>query len=413
MIVGCDLTRYKCPRPGCGGRLSRDDGRLTCVLCEREFKYEVILMLASAKVVIRPEDRAEMLERIDAALQSGNLTQGKNVKEFEDGFRDYVGTNHALAVSSGGAALEICLRHLLKDKPGAEVLVPTNTFWATASSVILAGGKPRLMDIDPLTGSPAYTDVVGAAGPKVAGVIMVHVGGIISPQLDAIRGFCEQNGLFLLEDCAHAHGSRLGATMAGRFGIAGCFSFFPTKTMTSGEGGMVVTDDDELAKAVAVMRDYGKPEPWVSYHTTLGANWRMNELEGAVGVVQLKRLDAMIAWRADIAEYYRRVLLQKNIAWLAPCGRSSWYKFIALLPENVDKAMLREEMKKRDVSLSGGVYDVPLHKQPVMSWHKGEFPHADYFSARHVCLPLWYQMTDGEATQVAMAFMESLEAATG
>jgi len=351
------------------------------------------------KVFFPEEDKAEIVRRIKDCLSSGMLAQGKNVREFEERFGQYVGTRHAVAVSSGGSAIEIVMRILnIKDR---EVIVPTNTFLATASAVILAGGKVRLADISPDTFCVSLENLKKACTEETVGVIVVHVGGIITPEIEEIAKWCDENGLWLFEDCAHAHGSKLSTKMAGALGIAGAYSFFATKVITSGEGGMIVTDDDDIASRARILRDYGKTEPWVSYHKELGGNWRMSDITGAIGVVQLRRLDDLIDWRERMANIYTKLLKDNaELIPILPKGRCSWYKYILLLPKGADREKLKTDMKGQGIRLSGNVYDVPLHKQPVFLDLEGEFPMADDICSRHICLPLYYGMSVEEAEYV-------------
>lgn len=358
------------------------------------------LKIPPLKICFSDEDRLEIHSRIDRCLASGQVAQGENVREFESLFAQYVRCNHTIAVSSGGSAIEAVM--WAREVKGREVLVPTNTFLATAAGVMMAGGQVKLVDIESATLAPGLDILQKALGPQTAGVILVHLGGIITPEIEAIRGWCHDKGLWLVEDCAHAHGSEWAGKRAGTFGIAGAYSFFSTKVITCGEGGMVVTNDEVLAKRIALLRNYGKPEPWVTYSTELGTNWRLNELAAAVGVVQLKRLDEFIAWREGIADYYtRRLGAVAGVTPVLPHGRCSWYKYIALLPKKVDRSKFKAAAKERGVSLSGGVYDLPLHRQPVFEGAvDGHFPNADDFCARHICLPLYYGMADQEAEYV-------------
>lgn len=371
-------------------------------------------MIPAAKIVIPEPDRKEILKRIKVVLETGQFSQGKNVQEFEEGFRKFTGAKYAVAVSSGGAALESVLRHLRV--AGKDVIVPTNTFFATASSVLMAGGKPVLCDIDPHTLSPSLDHIKAALTTMTSGVILVHVGGIITSEIQKIVDWCESEEIWVFEDCAHAHGSVLEDKHAGLFGVAGAYSFFPTKVMTSGEGGMVITNNKDIAQAVQVMRDYGKPEPWVSYHTELGANWRMNELEGAVGVVQLRRLPQLRYYRAAVARWYDDLLCEqipqvKPIVTQEGSGHNSWYKYVVMLPLGVDRDQVKVEMKKMGVSASGGVYETPLHKQPYFEdVYTGRlFPGAEEFCEHHLCLPLYYQMRKAEAQEVVVALAEALK----
>ena len=358
------------------------------------------MQIPPVRVVFSERDRQEALERIDECLRTGHVAQGKNVREFEEDFANYVGIKNAVAVSSGGAAIEVAMRLLeVKDR---EVLVPTNTFAATATAVLLAGGRIRFTDTDPKTFGVSLEGLRAAATPETAGVIVVHVGGIISPEIHAIRKWCDEQRYWLFEDAAHAHGSSLEGKMAGRFGCAAAYSFFATKVMTAGEGGMLVTDDDDLADRAQGLRDYGKQDPWVSFHTEIGANWRMSEFCAAVGTVHLSRLDEFIAWREKVARSYTEMLGGvSGLMPILPVGRSSWYKYIVLLPEEVDRERLRRALEKQGVRLSGGVYDIPLHRQPVFeSAVDGQFAMADDVCSRHICLPLYYGMTEAEAEYV-------------
>jgi dTDP-4-amino-4,6-dideoxygalactose transaminase len=174
---------------------------------------------------------------------------------------------------------------------------------------------------------------------------------------------------------------------------------------------MLVTDDDELADRARGLRDYGKPDPWVSFHTEVASNWRMVEFCAAIGVVHHKRLDEFIAWREGIASRYTTALRDvPGMAPVLPSERSSWYKYIVLLPHGVDRERLKKVLKEQGVSLGGGVYDTPLHRQPVFSnLAKGQFPVADDIAVRHICLPLYYGMNEEAAWYVVNALKDALE----
>jgi perosamine synthetase len=360
------------------------------------------------KVTFSRSDRREILRRIDAALASGYVVMGRNVEELEKEFGVRCGAKHAVAVSSGSSALEIAMRHL--EVEGRDVLLPDLTFFSTASAVLFAGGRPRLADIDLRTFSVSVKTLEKRLTPRTSGVIVVHIGGIITPEIREIRRWCDDHGLWLIEDAAHAHGSALDGLSAGRFGLAGCFSFFSTKVMTSGEGGMIITDDDAFADKARLLRNHGKPEPWVSFHTHLGSNWRMNEFAAAAGLIQLRNLDKFIAHREKIAaRYTRRLAGRPELEPVLPVGPSSWYKYIVLLDGGVNKARLKARLKERGVSLSGEVYDVPLHRQPVLErFARSRFPAAEDAARRHICLPLYYGMTRAEADFVVDQLLETL-----
>jgi perosamine synthetase len=365
------------------------------------------MKIPPTKVTFSLADREEILHRIDDCLSSGHVDQGQNVDEFERAFAQYIGCRFAVALSSGGSALEIAMRAL--GVAGRCVLVPTNTFFATAAAVLLAGGWIRLVDISADTIAPTVDTLDSQYAKDVGGVIVVHIGGIVTPEIERIREWCAQRRIWLFEDCAHAHGSELMGQRAGRFGIGGAYSFFSTKVITSGEGGMLVTDNESLAQKARLFRNYGKPDPWVTVSVELGANCRMNELAAAVGVVHLKRLDDFITSREKIAARYTdRLRKRTDLSCLTPSARSSWYKYIVVLPPSIRRDYVRQAMKEAGVNLPGGVYDLPLHRQPVFrgqDW--GRFPVAESFCDRHICLPIFYEMSLAEADYV----LDALEGA--
>jgi perosamine synthetase len=360
------------------------------------------------KVVFDEDARREVLARVEDCLTTGMLAQGKYVREFEQKFADYMGIKHAVAVNSGSSAIEIPMRILgVEDK---EVLAPVNTFAATATSVLLSGGRVRFVDIAPDTFSLSLEGLKSRVTPKTIGVIIVHIGGIVTPDIEDIKNWSQSNGLWLFEDCAHAHGSEWNGKRAGSFGIAGGYSFFATKIITSAEGGMIVTNEDEIAQRAKMLRDHGKPEPWVSYHTELGTNWRLSELNAAVGLSHLARLDDFIAWRDKIAKLYTKLLSDvPGITPVLPQGRTSWYKYIVLLDAKIDKDKLKQAMGEQGVSLSGGVYDIPLHHQPIFRDMADEsFPTAEDVCRRHICLPIYYSMSEEEVESVVDTLKRNL-----
>jgi len=267
------------------------------------------MQVPAAKIYFPEEDRKELLRKIDGILKSGQLTLGQYTREFEQKFAELAGTKYAVAVNSGTSALEIILRAL--DIEGSSVIVPTNTFFATPAAVIHAGGKVLFADAtDNLCLDSA--DVKKKIRQDTRAVIIVHIGGIVPPQVSEIQQICREHDLYLIEDAAHAHSSTLDGKKAGSFGIAAAFSFYPTKVMTSGEGGMITTSDEKIYQRALVFRDQGKAGFLGNIHTEMGYNWRMSEIHAAIGVSQLGRLNEFIADRRKAAHVYDREL--KNAA---------------------------------------------------------------------------------------------------
>ena len=366
------------------------------------------MQVPSTRIYFSKEDQDAALDMIRDSLTSGQVAMGKHIQTFEEEFAAYVGAKHAVSVGNGTVALEAAMHTL--QVAGKKVLVPANTFLSTASSVIWAGGEVAFIDADPETFGVDFEDLKRKVDDNTLGVIIVHIGGIISPKIEEIVNWCQAHDLWVFEDCAHAHGSEMGGKRGGMFGVGGAYSFFATKVMTSGEGGMVVTNDDAFADTCRLLRNHGKPQPWVSYHTHLGSNWRMNEFAAAVGLTQLRRLDEFIAWRGHIADIYSEML--RDVPELTPVvsqDRSSWYKYIVLLPKEVDRQALKAAVREKGVRLSGEVYETPLHKQPVFASRDiRDCPVAEDICAHHVCLPLFYSMKDEEATYVVDTLVSTL-----
>lgn len=365
--------------------------------------------IPAAKIQFLPEDRQWIAERIQEALGTGQLTLGKYGAEFEKNFAQFCGCKHAVAVNSGTSALEIILRAL--DVEGKDVLVPTNTFFATAAAVVHAGGTPVLVEMDPESFSIRPEDVEAKITSDTAGLIIVHIGGIVSRRIKELQELCGKKGIWLVEDAAHAHGSSHQGVRAGAFGIAGSFSFYPTKVMTSAEGGMIVTDDDRIAEEARIYRDQGKASFTQNAHVRMGYNWRMSEPHAIIGLKHLERLPSMISDRQKMAGIYDKGLKEFNnlFALSVPEGGvCNYYKYIAVLREKRDrkeiKTLLRE---KYAVSLSGEVYEEPLHKQPVFARYvMGPLAVSEDYCARHICLPVFSGMREDEAGWVLSALKE-------
>src|SRR4051794_6724436 len=363
------------------------------------------LRVPPAQVHIPASDRAEILQRIDAAMASGQLTLGAIGREIEERFAAHHGAKHAIAVNSGTSAIEIPLRAL--GVAGKEVLVPANTFFATAAAVVAAGARPRFVDCDPATMSVDLESVRAAIGPDTAAVVVVHIGGLVTPAIHELRALCDEHGISLFEDAAHAHGSSLGDQMAGTFGVASSFSFYPTKVMTAAEGGIILTDDDHLADEARAFRDQGKASFTANVHTHLGYNWRMSEPHAAIAASQLARLDEFIAHRQLMAKIYDEGLSDLPLTPLAiPADAGcNYYKYVPFLPEGVDRAELKQTLRsEHGVGLSGEVYELPLHKQPVFEpWVDGPLPRAEQLCANHICLPISAVLSEEQAEHVIVS----------
>jgi len=334
------------------------------------------------------------------------LTLGEYTKRFELAFAKLCEVPWALAVSSGTSALEIALR-VIGLKNGDEVLVPTNTFTSTAAAVVFAGGKPVFTDVSAHSLCVNAENVQKYLTPKTKGVMAVHIGGLVCPEIKAVKEICEDRDLFLIEDAAHAHGSTIDEQPAGSIGDIGCFSFYPTKVMTTGEGGMVTTKKEHLARKAGVLRDQGKESFSSNAIVELGYNWRMDEISVAIGLTQLKRLPDFIKCRNKIASYYNEKL--SKIGGIEPLRTpsnilNSYYKYIMFLSPEIPRDNFKQKLRERGVKCGGEVYWPPLHMQPVyqrlLKVKEGDFPVAEDVCKRMVCLPMYSQMTLSEAEYV-------------
>lgn len=355
---------------------------------------------------------------IEEALRSGQLTLGKNVVEFEERFAKFVGTKYAVGINSGTSALEIFLRSI--DVRNSSVIVPTNTFMATATSVIHAGGKVIFTDVmrENLCMDP--DDLQEKIRKDTKAVILVHIGGIITPHIKVIQEICNDHGIHLLEDAAHAHGSEIDGIKAGAIGEAGAFSFYPTKVMTCCEGGMLTTNNKEIYEKALVLRDHGKADHRFNVHTEFGYNWRLSEIHAILGLEQMNKVDWILSERRRIAACYDKKL--KNVKGIKLVDipeniKSSYYKYIVYLEEGTERDYVKTRMKNDyGVSLTGEVYADPCHSQPVfiaypesmVNRESDTFPNAEYVCAQQICLPLYPGLTNQEIDYVVKSLKEVL-----
>lgn len=317
-------------------------------------------------------------ENIEQVLESGRFLQGPMVEEFEAKWADRVGTEHAVAVSNGTAAIQLVLKAIGLE-PGEEVIVPSLTFGSTATAVVHQAGVPVFADIDRELYTLDHTDLERCLTDETAAIMPVHLYGHPA-EMDEIRAFADTHDLYVIEDAAQAHGAEYKGQQVGSIGDAGCFSFYATKNITTGEGGIVTTDDDEIAEELRMLRSHGMANR--DEHVTLGYNYRMSDLNGAIGTAQVDRLAGFNERRQEISERLAAEL--GDLDWLEP----------ATVREYVDHAYFWApfEIQENAIGLSGkevwaelrerGVetrhrYNVPLYDQPVFADHRGfnsEFP---------------------------------------
>jgi perosamine synthetase len=310
-------------------------------------------------------DRPRLHELWDRVLDSGRWTEGEMLQRFEAAWQARLGLR-SVAVSgwSGGAlaALEFAA------VAGEAVLCPSNTFMATPLSVVKAGGRPVFVDCNREDLCMSFRDFEEKAErhrPKAAW--LVHIGGHIAFEVERIAAYCREAGIFLIEDCAHAHGASWYGRAAGSFGDAGVYSLYATKTISTGEGGVLVTRLPALAEFARRYRDYGKPD-----HAVAGLGFRMSEFTAALGLVQVERLPEIVSWKNSVA---RAALDARHPGRLRlPDGMvSGLYKYVVFDP--IERS-------------TGKVYAEPCHR---LMGHAVDLPNTDWVAENHWCVPLYYR----------------------
>ena len=317
------------------------------------------------KIGFEHEDRKALHSYWDKILDNNNWSEGQFTKLFEEKWSEYNNLHTAAFSSWGGAALAALEFYGIKDKT---VLCPSNTFMATPLSAVKMGNKVEFVDCNKEDLCLSYTDLknkIDLYSP--AAVWVVHIGGHLAFEIEKIARLCKERGIILLEDCAHAHGASWNGKKPGSWGDAGVYSFYATKTISTGEGGLLVSANEDLIDYSKSYRNYGKFDYKIE-----GLNYRMNEFTAAIGCIQTDRLDDIVAWKNIYAEknlnpnYSKRLILPENMI-------SGFYKYIVF--EKIEKS-------------TGKVYDEPCHKIMKKDY---DLPNTDWVAQNHWCVPIYYK----------------------
>jgi dTDP-4-amino-4,6-dideoxygalactose transaminase len=361
--------------------------------------------LTTAFPFFPPEEQRWLSDELSKIL-NGQLAMGSRVAKFESDFAAYCGLPYGIAFPSCTSAMEAALR-ALGVGPGDEILVPVETFIATGMVVSLVGAKPVFTEIESQTFSMDFEDAWSRVTERTRGAIVVHFGGFISPSLAAFVEKMHDSGRFVIEDAAHAPGAELDGRLAGSFADAGCFSFYPTKIITTGEGGMLVTGRSDIAKVVRSLQNRGRDmESRDERYVLPGRNNRFTEIAAAMGISQLRSLPNFLERRRRVAEIYDELLLGSElfVPVLASEGsRPSYWRYVAVPTVGLNRESLRDSLAKDKISIDWA-YDPPLHLQPVyrelFKTQPGMLPKSENILSRHICLPVHARMRDKDVEYV-------------
>jgi perosamine synthetase len=363
-----------------------------------------------------PDITDQEISAVTEVLRSSRLSLGPKTKEFEHAIAEYVGAKHAVAVSSGTAALHLCIRAIGIGE-GDEVIVPSFAFIAVANAIRYERGTPVFVDIDPETFNLDPSQIEAAITPRTKAIIVVHTFGCPA-DLAAIVEIATRHSLFLIEDACEAIGAEFDGRRVGVLGDLGIFAFYPNKQITTGEGGVVVTQDAKLATLINCLRNHGRSESgdWFE-HTQLGYNYRISEINCALGCEQLRRLDAILARREAIAEEYNRRLRDVPALGLpfvtVPRRKISWFVYVVALSSEfseVDRDWIVEQMKNRGVGV--GRYFAPIHLQPTYrtTRHRAlSLNVTEHISARVLALPFFNMIQSNQMDEVCQILVQLID----
>jgi len=371
------------------------------------------------KINLSAADKKFIKAKIGDVFNSSRWTSGPVAEEFEEAFKKYTGAPYAISVSNGGAAIVAILQSLHIPK-NSIIICPTLTAPPTPHAILHAGMQVIFADSDTDDLGLNLEDVekkIKLYQGRVRAVIAVHVAGWISPWLKRLDELCKKYGLFLIEDCAHAHGSFIDGRHAGSLGKAAAYSFFMTKSLTCGEGGIVTSKDKRLIDEIRIIRNYGKDEKGV--HIIDGFNYKFSEFNAAVGLWAAVNAARIIEERRKIASNYDKLLggIRGISVFNIPECRCGYYKYIITLEAGIERdEFKRMLLRKYGIEPAGGVYDVLCHQEPyfkaipdrVLNVGK-KFASAEGFSRKQVCLPLYPGLKKTEQEYVAESIRLALK----
>lgn len=363
------------------------------------------------------------------------LSMGPRINAFEKAFTDYVKCKHAIAVSSGTAGLHLCVR-VAGIQPGDLVITTPFSFIASTNVILYEGGVPVYVDADPITGNidpfklaQAITDLKEGGKsaerwlPRKGALVDAPLKAILSVDVfgqpadfDALKQSADENGLKLINDSCEALGAEYKGTKAGLLGDYGVFAFYPNKQITTGEGGVIVTDDDQAANFMRALRNQGRApgDTWLQ-HTYLGYNYRMTELSAALGIIQMQRIEELLVKRQRVADWYAERLAeipQVETPQLVPSTtRVSWFVYVIRLSKEIDRDTFANSLTQKGIPVRP--YFSPIHLQPYMmerfSYQAGDYPVTEDLANRGLALPFSGKMTEAQVETVCQAVRQAVQ----
>jgi len=350
---------------------------------------------------------------LDCIQSTWISSAGQYLDRFEAAFAEHVGVKHAVTCSNGTVALHLALV-ALGVEPGDEVLVPTLTFVACSNAVAYCGAKPVLVDIDPEIWALDAAKIEELITPQTKGIIAVHLRGHPA-DMDAIMAIAKKHGLFVIEDAAQAHSAQVHGKPVGSIGDMGTFSFFGNKMMTTGEGGMITTNDDAMAAQMRMLKNQGMTKERRYWHPVIGYNYRLTNVQAAIGLAQVERLPELAARHREVAAWYQEELQGvPGLTWqqTKPWARHAWWQFVVVVDESFNPD--RDEVL---ACLNGAGIDArrlyyPTHQLPPFEEGAAgrKFPVADHHAARGICLPTWAGLARDQVAYVCEHLRRSARA---
>ncbi|UOF88968.1 DegT/DnrJ/EryC1/StrS family aminotransferase [Fodinisporobacter ferrooxydans] len=346
-------------------------------------------------------------------LDSGQLGLGPKAKQFEEQLSEYIGSRFAIACNSGTSALHMLIRALgIRD--GDEVITTPFSFVASSNCILFERAKPVFIDIDEKTLNMDVTQIENKITERTKAILPVHVFGQPA-NMDEILKIARKYNLPVLEDACEAIGAKWNGKLAGSFGTAGVFAFYPNKQVTTGEGGIIVTDDEELAAVCYSLRNQGRGNDvqWLS-HIRLGFNYRLDEMSAALGTAQMKRIEEILKKRQQVAAMYLeklRDIPEIILPTIDARAEMSWFVFVIRFIEGIQRNQMMEGLLKRGIGCRP--YFTPIHLQPFyveqFGYQTGDFPVTERVSQSTLALPFYNRLTEQEVDQVIRAIREELQ----